>query len=210
MSAKSTKLSIKSTSYADEKKTVTDNINYVNPNISNNTAIELAQRLSALTKNSYKSTEKIETTELEADTRSIPSLTKMVYLDGAGASITLNTTLTEWTVNTTTTGVWQYPNDYTSICLRFQFTGISDDNFINYPIPIIQNVQSESGVWAPFSMTFGFQKYNQAYQKLIWGIQVAATRTDVVPETVSFDLLFKETPLFKSFNYRFTFNLTEE
>lgn len=65
MSVKSTKLSIKSRSYADDKKTVTDNINYVNPTISNGTAIELAQRLNALTKNSYKSTEKIDTTELD-------------------------------------------------------------------------------------------------------------------------------------------------
>lgn len=61
-----TKLSIKSTSYADSKKTVTDTINYVNPNISNATALELAQRLNALTNNSYKQTEKIQTTELDS------------------------------------------------------------------------------------------------------------------------------------------------
>lgn len=65
MSVKSTKLSIKSRSYADDKKTVTDNINYVNPTISNGTAIELAQHINALTKNSYQSTEKIDTTELD-------------------------------------------------------------------------------------------------------------------------------------------------
>jgi len=59
-----TSLSIKSRSYADDKKTVTDNISYVNPNISNATALELAQRLNALTKNSYWTANRIDTTEL--------------------------------------------------------------------------------------------------------------------------------------------------
>lgn len=59
-----TSLSIKSRSYADDKKTVTDNISYVNPNISNATALELAQRLNAFTKNSYQTTNRIDTTEL--------------------------------------------------------------------------------------------------------------------------------------------------
>lgn len=59
-----TSLSIKSKSYADDTKTVTDNISYVNPNISNATALELAQRLNALTKNSYQTANRIDTTEL--------------------------------------------------------------------------------------------------------------------------------------------------
>lgn len=89
-----TKLSIKSTNYADEKKTVTDTINYVNPNISNATALELAQRLSALTMNSYKSTEKIETTELDSIIpKAQRTVSQVVLRKAINQSPTLNLTL---------------------------------------------------------------------------------------------------------------------
>lgn len=84
--AANTKLSIKSTNYADDKKTVTDTINYVNPNISNATALELAQRLNALTNNSYQRTEKIQTTELDSIVKQTRTLRDFTIRKGNSAS----------------------------------------------------------------------------------------------------------------------------
>lgn len=62
MSTKQTNLIITSTS-SDNKK-VSNTISYVNPNISNNTALELTSRIAALTNDSYLSTERVDRTEL--------------------------------------------------------------------------------------------------------------------------------------------------
>lgn len=61
-----TNLRIKSTSSFDGKSTVTDTISYVNPNLSDANAKLLAQRINALTKNSYKETDRIDTRNLDS------------------------------------------------------------------------------------------------------------------------------------------------
>lgn len=115
-----TKLAIKSKSYADDKKTVTNTINYVNPNISNETALTLAQRFNALTKNSYQSTEKIETTEIDNVIKADRILTSSTLWSGSnqiagtidGFNITFNLPLSKIPTGNNQLDVWVYSNSF--------------------------------------------------------------------------------------------------
>lgn len=64
-----TNLRIKSISNADGKSTVTDNITYVNPNLSDANAKLLAMKINALTLNAYETTERIDTRDLSTDSK---------------------------------------------------------------------------------------------------------------------------------------------
>ena len=64
-----TNLRIKSISNADGKSTVTDNITYVNPNLSDANAKLLAMKVNALTLNAYETTERIDTRDLDSDSK---------------------------------------------------------------------------------------------------------------------------------------------
>lgn len=64
-----TNLRIKSISNADGKTKVTDNITYVNPNLSDANAKLLAMKINALTLNAYDTTERIDTRDLDTDSK---------------------------------------------------------------------------------------------------------------------------------------------
>ena len=70
-----TNLRIKSISNEDGKSTVTDNITYVNPNLSDANAKLLAMKINALTKNAYDTTERIDTRDLDTDSKTDRTLT---------------------------------------------------------------------------------------------------------------------------------------
>ena len=80
-----TDLTITTTSATDNKK-VTNKISYVNPNLSNNQAIELAQAITNLTTDSYLKTTRTDTTE--CDETKIPRIISSVG-SLTGATITL-------------------------------------------------------------------------------------------------------------------------
>lgn len=63
MSTKQTNLTISAT--GPDNKKVSNTISYVNPNLSNATALEFAKKINALTKNSYQSTEKVDRIDLD-------------------------------------------------------------------------------------------------------------------------------------------------
>lgn len=60
-----TKTTISIISKNAQLKKVTDNINYVNPNISDAVALQLAQKINALTDNTYENTERTDKRDLE-------------------------------------------------------------------------------------------------------------------------------------------------
>lgn len=64
-----TNLRIKSISNADGKTKVTDNITYVNPNLSDANAKLLAMKINDLTLNAYDTTERIDTRDLSTDSK---------------------------------------------------------------------------------------------------------------------------------------------
>lgn len=80
-----TDLTITTTSATDNKK-VTNKISYVNPNLSNNQAIELAQAITNLTTDSYSKTTRTDTTE--CDETKIPRVISSV-ISVTGSTVTL-------------------------------------------------------------------------------------------------------------------------
>lgn len=94
MSTKQTNLIITSTG-SDNKK-VSNTISYVNPNISNNTALELTGRIAALTTDSYLSTERVDRTELTGSKTPI-TLTSITI---SGQTITITDNVANVTLTT--------------------------------------------------------------------------------------------------------------
>lgn len=86
-----TNLRIKSISNADDKTKVIDNITYVNPNLSDANAKLLAMKINALTKNAYDTTERIDTRDLDTDSKTDRTLT--LKIQDAQTSTTANVPL---------------------------------------------------------------------------------------------------------------------
>lgn len=70
----------------NDNKKVTNKISYVNPNLSNAKALELAQKIAALTTDSYQKADRIDTTNLDATYRQRNPTIKI-----AGKTLTNNT-----------------------------------------------------------------------------------------------------------------------
>lgn len=70
---------------ANNKK-VTNTISYVNPNLSDNTALTLAQKFNALTTNSYQSTEKITRSNIEAKVEPTFSIWGIIFDSTSGGN----------------------------------------------------------------------------------------------------------------------------
>lgn len=88
-----TNLRIKSISNADGKSTVTDNITYVNPNLSDANAKLLAMKINALTLNAYDTTERIDTRDLDTDSKTDRTLTLKIQnaqTSTSAANVTLD------------------------------------------------------------------------------------------------------------------------
>lgn len=85
--AKKTDLTITSLNSTDNKK-VTNKISYVNPNITNNQAILLAQSIASLTTDSYQSTTRTDTTECDV-TINRPVTVKYAHTSGQGSTSTI-------------------------------------------------------------------------------------------------------------------------
>lgn len=98
-----TKTNIIINSLDANNKKVSNTISYVNPNISNNVAVELAQRIASLTNDSYSSAERVDRTEITSVTKTPTTFSAFkiqnqdATVDGDNVSITL-------TVNQTGSG----------------------------------------------------------------------------------------------------------
>lgn len=195
-----TKLTIKSRSYADDKKTVSNTINYVNPNISNQTALQLAQRINALTLNSYKSTDKIETTELDSiipkGARTFNSFTYTKTVDGTAQSIEVPA---DGIINITTSEI---RNKQINFTIGMTFDGEA---------PEMEDVSSTSNANLA-QISYAWLGYSSQINN--WSIIFAThadygQRQDITAGVISFNLHFDETDEFAAYNKSITVNITE-
>lgn len=94
-----TNLRIKSISNADDKTKVIDNITYVNPNLSDANAKLLAMKINALTKNAYDTTERIDTRDLDTDSKTDRTLTLKIQNTQTGTTANVPLDLSQDTFN---------------------------------------------------------------------------------------------------------------
>lgn len=192
------KLSIKSSNYYDDKKTVTDTINYVNPNLDNSKALELAQRLNALTLNSYRSTNKIETTELDSIIPKGARTLNIVYITKGGQGLQLDTSNPTITFTNQTAYI---VNNQTIINLRITtpYDGTA---------PVIQNLQNTaSTTWQLSSIQYGFQGSGSTLLRNLWNITIISD--EFTADTVTFTIHFDETATTAAYDLPITVIFTE-
>lgn len=135
---------------ANNKK-VSNNITYVNPNISNNTAVELAQRISALSSDSYQSTTRVDKTNVDTTkpARTISDVriagaeatleggiykgtAKPSSFTGTPGSISTNANSTSITIGTfATVGAFEAPAIYYINNFRLNIRGNSCQSYIS-------------------------------------------------------------------------------
>lgn len=73
----------------NNKKT-SNTINYVNPSISNNTALELAQRINALTNDTYQSTTRVDKEEIDSSIKRQRNIDTISYVSGGSTPFTID------------------------------------------------------------------------------------------------------------------------
>lgn len=194
-----TKLSIKSKD--PYNKNVTDTINYVNPNISRNTALELAQKINALTNNSYQQTEKIETTELDS---MIPKAQRPITAFKFQRGNVYEEVPADGIINIAASAI-------TNNSIRFQITTPYDGT-----APMIQDytdtpVNPQATVTQLSSITWtGPAGLND--RRNLWQIQYQCDLNSTIaitPRSISFTVAFIETEQYESLARAITLNVTE-
>lgn len=189
-----TKLTIKSTSYADDKKTVSNTINYVNPNLDNSTALELAQRMNALTLNTYKSTDKIETIELDSIIPKADRTLSSISIRASSGSISIVTPTLIDGVYTASLSTSQITQSFFSIW--FAFTTTYADSIIILPYWTTEgDSNSPYAVWL-----------RQGSQDTF---QMRVSLTSATAQVVEGSFTFPESQNYKAEVFKFEITITE-
>lgn len=188
-----TKLSVKSASYLDDKKTVTNTINYINPNLSDEKALELGQRMNALTLNTYKSTSKIETTELDTSTKYPYPITSMDYVQYNPTAYP-NINLENPAINLSTSRL----NSSNTFLIRIitPFLGTA---------PI---VTFDSNNWVASSVQYGLTGQSGIANNT-WTIKIATEQATVQAEQTTCHIHFHPVENYKAFDIDIPFIITE-
>lgn len=175
---------------ADNKKT-SDTISYVNPDISNNVALELAQRINSLTDNTYSSTERVDRTELGTiKPARLGTFTANAYVDGATVNDTDITDLAEFTMDVTKCATVKNNTRHT-FNINFNASGVNKGTKL-YPAFLTSDADNftpnYSATWASSdSYSTGFVFTCALHQKIAQDI----TLTLHIPETEDYAALEK-------------------
>lgn len=195
-----TNLRIKSISNADGKSKVTDNITYVNPNLSDANAKLLAMKINALTLNAYDTTERIDTRDLDTDSKIDYSVViqtaKLNTSTGANefgtiaddvVNIDLNVTpfASGGNINVRLRGLNQFINPY--------YTEIT--------------VNSAEGTVENRAITYCTDSYQTSSMRLLWTMDLTLIGTFAAGDSFTVNIKVNEdsthNPYTRTFTYRF-------
>lgn len=182
----------------DQLKKVTDNITYVNPNISNDVALQLAKKVNALTNNTYESTERTDVTELDNYTpKPNRHIGKIFY--------------------TTKSGTLRFQNIYsgeTSVTVPVSDLAVSDGRSIFSiavytaltAVPQLFDIESTIGTWTQSNApTFNYNN-GDSYM----GRKLECDQLITEPMTFAFTIHIDESPNYAEYNFRVTVNVTAD
>ena len=192
-----TDLTITTTSATDNKK-VTNKISYVNPNLNNNQAIELAQAITDLTTDSYLKTTRTDTTE--CDTTNSRPITNILYNKAgspAYAQVPADGVITMTT------------NEVYSNGLRIYIETPYDGQ-----APIVSDITDDSNTPVGLEqISWAGAMYGTGNPRNKWGIaftnSIQTSQRNITPRTVTFKVTFKPTYQYDAWEKTFTFNITE-
>lgn len=191
-----TDLTITTTSATDNKK-VTNKISYVNPNLTNNQAIELAQAISSLTTDSYFKTTRTDTTDCDA-TRPRPmefcryrknNNWYDVPTDGAISMTTAEITAKSLSIMVKTV------NDGIAMQI-LDFTDTNTEKPCN-----VNQIQ--------FGGAIGDPALKDRWRALINNGAFSADQTDIPACTITFKIKFDQTYQYDEWEKTITFTITE-
>ena len=195
-----TDLTITSFNHNDGNKKVTNKISYVNPNITNQQAVTLANMFVDLTKDNYSNTTRTDTTDCDtALTRPVTSI-KARYTDGGNFYHEIpNNGVIDITTD-------QIADKQLMLTVQTPFDGMCPivenltDNDTESPINIVQVS------WAFMSTS------SDQLNRWVVVLATAASssqRLDITARTVSFNLHFKQSMEYGDFTKNITFNITD-
>lgn len=180
-------------------KKVRNNITYVNPEISNSNALILAQKISSFTTDTYKSSERVDVTDLDSLTPR--PVTKIGYNKQIGGSATY----------------WFSDPDNPTVSIpvaNFPITNSKAEALITIvtPLdvaPIVEDLAfTGEGTFQFIDMVYG-SEVAPVYEQLRWRLFI---RSNAAPEVgvLTFKVSFPTSNLYDNWSRNFTFNITEE
>lgn len=188
-----TDLTITSTSHSDANKKVTNKVNYVNPNITNQQAVTLANMFTDLTKDTYQSTTRTDTSD--CDTVITRPMTDFTF--GYGTN----------TISMPTDGICTFTTDANiKVCnIKFKTSADSAPQILNF------NDTSDDKIGLT-TMTYGGD-YGWTSNKGFWLIDFSKSsdgsqRTQITPRTITFTLHFDATTQYDAYDKDITINVT--
>lgn len=183
-----TNLTINYTDATTGKKS-SDKISYVNPNITDQQALTLSQAFANLSQNTYVSTDKTDTYNINTEQKTVRDPQWQVYLINGGS--------TERTTNTTISvpvNQVRWSNNNTFQFALFPRAGVNDP-----ARPILSNVQTTGTSVNPNIVTNYLEVNSYVYQ-------IALGENE--PQTITFTLSFIETSTHQAFSKNYTIIIT--
>lgn len=194
-----TDLTITSTNHSDATKKVTNKVNYVNPNITNQQAVTLANMFVALTKDTYSNTTRTDTTDCD------------ISMNRPITSLKYQQKTTPYYVNVPADGVINMTTDEiaTSNSLRLQINTPFDGT-----CPMVLNLTdtAETNKVDLHSISYGGPA-GLTDRIGVWQIQLQIDTNGsvaITPRTVYFTLHFNATNMYDAYDKEITFNITAE
>lgn len=193
-----TKTTITINSTNDGKK-VTDNINYVNPNISDANALLLAQKINALTNNTYASTDR-------TDKRNLSDITPRTFTDirygftgnpnkALPDDGIINCLTTDWSrIISGNTGYYAF---------NLRFWGVEDP-----VVPTWEFSSNGDTAWHTNSFSYGYPTSRWSIDMVNVGL-CTEDMDAMVPQTLTAKLTFPATANFDEWSKTFTIIITE-
>lgn len=179
----------------NNKKT-SNTINYVNPSISNNTALELAQRINALTNDTYQSTTRVDKEEIDSSIKRQRNITAITYLSGA---LPFTIDGNKATINLKPSSV----NGYGSNTLRYwTYLHSADFNNQQWVIPKITDTSFQG------SLTISAEAPSNGNARI--GASLNTSETPTPGDVITYKLTLPEDEQFLEQTYDVTFNIIEE
>ena len=188
-----TDLTITSTNHSDANKKVTNKINYVNPNITNQQAVTLANMFVDLTKDTYQSTTRTDTSNCDNDTRADYPITRMDWIDNSSGS----TTTPQFTIS-----------DPVIDAKTNSFSGKQFQIRIQVPYISAPTALSSSDNWINLKMQYGFLSASSLPVNT-WVISLYTTQETIATENFNVTLHFDGNAQYKRFDLTVAVNITE-
>lgn len=204
MPAKSTSIVINALGGTDGKTKVKNTISYVNPAISDSVALELGQRVSALTTDSYQTTNRVDTIELDTASNPHPITELWMFTNAGGAAkTTISLDTKTLALRTNQFLVSSAPEGF---LYRIPF-------FVTTPYdgsaPVVTGSSTDSQTeFIYYGNAYNFDYSTDARQRNAWSIEFRFSQ--LVAQTITLHVKLPRSDTYSETEFDLTFNITAE